>query len=75
MTQGDGGEWHGPAALNARHWADQLGAGYRAKEGAVSTNLQEHADVCAIGIDTGRSTFRLIGQDRRGKIVMRARAS
>jgi transposase len=33
------------------------------------------ADVTAIGIDIGKSTFHLIGQDRRGKIVMRARVS
>ena len=33
------------------------------------------ADVTAIGIDIGKTTFHLIGQDRRGKIVMRARVS
>jgi transposase len=32
-------------------------------------------DVSAIGIDIGKTTFHLIGQDRRGKIVMRARLS
>jgi transposase len=33
------------------------------------------ANVSAIGIDIGKSTFHLIDQDRRGKIVMRARLS
>ncbi len=37
--------------------------------------MQKHADVSAIGIDIGKNTFHLIGQDRRGKIVMRARVS
>lgn len=33
------------------------------------------ADVSVIGIDIGKNTFHLIGQSRRGKIVMRARLS
>jgi transposase len=41
----------------------------------MSSRLQKHADVSAIGIDIGKNTFHLIGQDRRGKIVMRARVS
>lgn len=41
----------------------------------MSSHLQKHADVSAIGIDIGKNTFHLIGQDRHGKIVMRARVS
>ena len=41
----------------------------------MSSNLQKHTDVSAIGIDIGKNTFHLIGQDRRGKIIMRARVS
>ena len=41
----------------------------------MSSHLQKHADVSAIGIDIGKNTFHLIGQDRNGKIVMRARVS
>lgn len=36
---------------------------------------KKHAEVSAIGIDIGKNTFHLIGEDRRGKIVMRARVS
>jgi transposase len=41
----------------------------------MSSNLQKPTDVSAIGIDIGKNAFHLIGQDRRGKIVMRARVS
>jgi hypothetical protein len=41
----------------------------------MPSHTKSTADVTAIGIDIGKITFHLIGQDRRGKIVMRARVS
>ena len=41
----------------------------------MPSHTKSTADVTAIGIDIGKTTFHLIGQDRRGKIVMRARVS
>lgn len=41
----------------------------------MPSHQKSSADVTAIGIDIGKNTFHLIGQDRRGKVVMRARVS
>ena len=41
----------------------------------MSSYQKSTAHVSAIGIDIGKNTFHLIGQDRRGKIIMRARLS
>jgi transposase len=45
------------------------------KEPTMRSHQKSNTEVTAIGIDIGKTTFHLIGQDRRGKIVMRARVS
>ena len=41
----------------------------------MSSRQQAQAEVSAIGIDIGKNTFHLIGQNRRGKILLRAKVS
>jgi len=41
----------------------------------MSSRQQAQVEVSAIGIDIGKTTFHLIGQNRRGKIMLRARVS
>jgi transposase len=41
----------------------------------MSSRQQAQVEVSAIGIDIGKTTFHLIGQNRRAKIILRARVS
>lgn len=41
----------------------------------MTSHHKSTTDVTVIGIDIGKNTFHLIGQNRNGKIVMRARLS
>lgn len=41
----------------------------------MSSRQKSTAEVAVIGIDIGKTTFHLIGQDQRGAIVMRAKVS
>ena len=41
----------------------------------MSSHQKSFADVATIGIDIGKTTFHLIGEDQRGAIVMRAKVS
>ena len=41
----------------------------------MASRQNSFANVAIIGIDIGKNTFHLIGQDRRGAIVMRAKLS
>ncbi len=41
----------------------------------MASQQNSFANVATIGIDIGKTTFHLIGQDRRGAIIMRAKLS
>ena len=41
----------------------------------MASQQNSFANVATIGIDIGKTTFHLIGQDRRGAIMMRAKLS
>ncbi len=41
----------------------------------MTSQQNSFANVATIGIDIGKTTFHLIGQDRRGAIIMRAKLS
>jgi transposase len=45
------------------------------KEHTMSSQQNTSKAPAIVGIDIGKSTFHLIGQDKRGKIVMRAKVS
>ena len=52
-----------------------FGGDIELKEHTMSSRQQAQAEVSAIGIDIGKNTFHLIGQNRRGKILLRAKVS
>jgi transposase len=64
-------EWDGPAVLQPRQ-RRKLAWGAEDKEHAMS-----HLDsgIAVIGIDIGKNSFHLVGQDRRGAIVPRQKWS
>src|SRR5262245_2835636 len=64
--------WNGPAVLLPRQRA-KLGRGAQDKEHAMSQTLK--TSVAVIGIDIGKNSFHLVGQDRRGAIVLRQKWS
>ncbi len=41
----------------------------------MPSHQKSSANIATIGIDIGKTTFHLIGQDRHGAILMRARVS
>src|SRR6266496_1768720 len=54
--------------------ASQAGeAGSETKEHAMSEKL--NSEIAVIGIDIGKNSFHLVGQDRRGRIVLRQKWS
>jgi transposase len=63
-------EWSGRAPARQRA---KLGRGAQAKEHAMSQTL--NCSIAVIGIDIGKNSFHLVGQDRRGAIVLRQKWS
>ena len=51
----------------------KLGRGTEDKEHAMSEKL--NSEIAVIGIDIGKNSFHLVGQDRRGSIVLRQKWS
>jgi hypothetical protein len=51
----------------------KLAGGSEDKEHAMSEKL--NSEVAVIGIDIGKNSFHLVGQDRRGRIVLRQKWS
>jgi transposase len=47
----------------------KLGSGAQDKEHAMSQTLD--TSIAVIGIDIGKNLFHLVGQDRRGAVVLR----
>jgi hypothetical protein len=47
----------------------QAGKGTEGKEHAMSQKL--NSEIAVIGIDIGKNSFHLVGQDRRGALVLR----
>src|SRR5258708_15383363 len=62
-------EWSGRAPCQQR----MLAGGTEDKEHAMSQNL--NAAIAVIGIDIGKTSFRIVGQDQRGAIVLRQKWS
>src|SRR5205809_5403350 len=64
-------EWSGraPALASMRCWQ----GGTEDKEHAMSEKL--NSEIAVIGIDIGKNSFHLVGQDRRGSIVLRQKWS
>jgi transposase len=55
------------------HQQAKLGRGTEDKEHAMSEKL--NSEIAVIGIDIGKNSFHLVGQDRRGSIVLRQKWS
>jgi transposase len=51
------------------HWREKLARGAEVKEYAMSQKL--NSVVAVIGIDFGKNSFHVVGQDKRGAIVLR----
>jgi transposase len=51
----------------------KLARGAKVKEHAMSEKL--NSEIAVIGIDIGKNSFHLVGQDRRGRIVLRQKWS
>jgi hypothetical protein len=66
------GEWDGPAVLPSLQQASWQGAP-KTKEHAMSENF--NSEIAVIGIDIGKNSFHIVGQDRRGSIVLRQKWS
>jgi transposase len=64
-------EWDGPAVLKPRQ-RRKLAWGTEDKEHAMS---HLNSGIAVIGIDIGKNSFHLVGQDRRGAIVLRQKWS
>src|SRR6201984_1816137 len=64
-------EWGGPAVLRPRQ-RRKLAWGTEDKEHAMS---HLNSGIAVIGIDIGKNSFHLVGQDRRGAIVLRQKWS
>jgi transposase len=52
---------------------EKLARGAQDKEHAMSQKL--NAAIVVIGIDIGKNSFHIVGQDHRGAIVLRSRLS
>src|SRR5262249_49565325 len=65
-------EWDGPAVLRPCQRA-KLARDTKTKEHAMSQILNSKIDV--IGIDIGKNSFHVVGQDRRGALVLRQKWS
>jgi transposase len=63
--------WSGRAPAPHRH--EKLAGGAKAKEHAMSQKL--NSSVAVIGIDMGKNSFHLVGQDRRGALILRQKWS
>ena len=55
------------------HQQAKLGRGTEDKERIMSEKL--NSEIAVIGIDIGKNSFHLVGQDRRGSIVLRQKWS
>jgi transposase len=66
------GEWDGPAVLQPRQH-NKLVRGTEDKEHAMSQTLS--GAVAVVGIDIGKNSFHIVGQDRRGVLVLRQKWS
>ena len=55
------------------HQRAKLGRGAEEKEDAMSQTL--NTSIAVVGIDIGKNSFHLVGQDRRGAIVLRQKWS
>ena len=66
------GSWDGPAVLQPRQQA-KLAGGSKVKEHAMSRKLD--SAIAVIGIDIGKNSFHVVGQDKRGAIVLRQKWS
>jgi transposase len=65
-------EWDGPAVLQPCQRA-KLARALKTKEYAMSQTL--NSKIAAIGIDIGKNSFHIVGQDRRGALVLRQKWS
>src|SRR5262249_40566055 len=65
-------EWDGPAVLQPRQRAKLVRAP-KTREYAMSQTL--NSKIAAIGIDIGKNSFHIVGQDQRGALVLRQKWS
>src|SRR5260370_6072750 len=65
-------KWEGPAVLLPRQQA-KLARGTKDKEHAMSQT--PNTAIAVIGIDIGKNSFHIVGQDQRGAIVLRQKWS
>src|SRR6266403_1141611 len=66
-------EWDGPAVLQPCQRAKLARGAPKTKEHAMTQKLD--SKVAVIGIDIGKNSFHIVGQDRRGALVLRQKWS
>src|SRR5262245_65874924 len=65
-------EWDGPAVLRPRQ-QEKLARGAKPEEHAMSAKA--NSAIAVIGIDIGKNSFHVVGQDKRGAIMLRQKWS
>src|SRR6266403_65549 len=66
-------EWDGPAVLQPCQRAKLARGAPKTKEHSMSEKL--NSKIAVIGIDIGKNSFHIVGQDRRGALVLRQKWS
>src|SRR5271169_490357 len=66
-------EWDGPAVLQPNQRAKLAKGALKTKEHPMSEKLD--SKIAVIGIDIGKNSFHIVGQDRRGALVLRQKWS